>query len=322
MRNLNLDQLRTLVEVVECGSFSAAARHLNLTQPAVSMQIRELERRLGVRLIERIGKRAHATAPCRELMVAAQGIFRECDLAYAAMRRFRDGQVGQVHVGTTLTAMVYRLPPIVRKLRVDYPGIDVILANMPTQNSIERIIANTLDLALVTGTVENPALHATPLLQEALVAIFPADTRAVPDEISPEYAARQPLLLLTEQATSAGHPLVMGWLSQAAPLPRQPMPLGTVEALKAAVASNVGMALVPEVAIATNAADIIVRPLRPALFRTLTLIERHNKPKEPALDLVRNALLSLRSGEVGEPAAFQKNGRGKARRRARAPALS
>jgi DNA-binding transcriptional LysR family regulator len=65
MRNLNLDQLRTLVEVVECGSFSAAARRLNLTQPAVSMQIRELERRLGVRLIERMGKRAHATAPCR-----------------------------------------------------------------------------------------------------------------------------------------------------------------------------------------------------------------------------------------------------------------
>src|SRR5262252_3627283 len=51
---------------------------------------RELERRLGVQLIERMGKRAHAAAPCRELMVAAQGIFRECDLAYAAMRRFRE----------------------------------------------------------------------------------------------------------------------------------------------------------------------------------------------------------------------------------------
>lgn len=317
MRNLNLDQLRTLVEVVECGSFSAAARHLNLTQPAVSMQVRELERRLGVRLIERIGKRAHATAPCRELIVAAQGIFRECDLAYAAMRRFRDGQVGQVHVGTTLTAMVYRLPPIVRKLRVDYPGIDVILANMPTQNSIERIIANTLDLALVTGTVDNPAIRATQLLQEALVAIFPADTRAVPEEVSPEYVARQPLLVLTEQATSAGHALVMDWLAQAAPLPRQPMPLGTVEALKAAVASNVGMTLVPEMALANNNADIIVRPLRPALFRTLTLIERHNKPKEPALDIVRNALLTLRGGELDKPAAP------KVRRRptrARAPA--
>jgi DNA-binding transcriptional LysR family regulator len=317
MRNLNLDQLRTLVEVVECGSFSAAARRLNLTQPAVSMQIRELERRLGVRLIERMGKRAHATAPCRELMVAAQGIFRECDLAYAAMRRFRDGQVGQVHVGTSLTAMVYRLPPIVRKLRVEYPGIDVILANMPTQNSIERIIANTLDLALVTGAVDNAALHATPLLQEAMVAILPADTRGVPEEISPEYIARQPLILLMEQATSAGHAQVMGWLAQAAALPRQPMPLGTIEALKAAVASNVGMAVVPEMAVAKHAPDLIVRPLRPALSRTLTLIERHNKPNAPALDIVRTALLSLRNSDVDKPATAK----GK-RRPARAPALS
>ena len=282
---------------------------------------RELERRLGVQLIERMGKRAHATAPCRELMVTAQGISRECDLAYAAMRRFRDGLVGRVQVGTSLTAMVYRLPPILRKLRVDYPGIDVILANMPTQSSIERIIANTLDLALVTGEVDNPALRATPLLQEPMVAIFPADTRGLPSEISPQYVAQQPLLMLTEQPTSAGHGLVMGWLSQAGSLPRQPMPLGTIEALKAAVASNVGMAVIPEMAIAKHASDIVARPLRPTLSRTLTLIEHHNKPNEPALDIVRNALLALRGGEFNEPAA-PKSRRRQPRRSARVLALS
>ena len=55
MRSLNLDQLATLVEVVEGGSFSAAARRLNLSQPAVSQQIRELETRFGVQLVERLG---------------------------------------------------------------------------------------------------------------------------------------------------------------------------------------------------------------------------------------------------------------------------
>ena len=60
MRSLSLDQLRALLEVVERGSFSAAARHLNLTQPAISLQIRELERRFDVQLIERLGKQAHA----------------------------------------------------------------------------------------------------------------------------------------------------------------------------------------------------------------------------------------------------------------------
>jgi DNA-binding transcriptional LysR family regulator len=319
MRNLNLDQLRALIEVVECGSFSAAARRLNLTQPAVSMQIRELERRLGVRLIERMGKRAHATAPCRELMMVAQGIFRECDLAYAAMRRFRDGLVGRVQVGTSLTAMIYRLPPILRRLRLDYPGIDVIVSNMPSHGSIERIIANTLDLALVTGAVDNGQLHATPLLLEAMVAIFPADTRRLPEEITPEYVVRHSLLLLMEQTTSAAHALVMNWLSIAGPLPRQPMSLGTVEALKAAVASSFGMAVVPEAAVAKRTPDLIVRPLRPPLSRMLTLIEHRNKPNEPALDVVRNALLTLRTGEVGEQTA-PTGRRNKASRPARASA--
>ena len=84
MRSLNLDQLRAFLEVVECGSFSAAARRLNLSQPAVSLQIRELEQRLGVQLVERLGKQAHATAPGRELVVAAQGIYES---AISPMRR-------------------------------------------------------------------------------------------------------------------------------------------------------------------------------------------------------------------------------------------
>jgi len=319
MRSLNLDQLRALVEVVECGSFSAAARRLNLTQPAVSLQIRELERRLGVRLIERMGKHAHPTAPCRELITAAEGIFRECDLAYAAVRRFRDGLVGRVQVGTALTAMVYLLPPILRALRVDYPGIDLVVSNMPSKDSIEKVLQNKLDLALVTVPVDERQLRVTPLLVEPMVAIFPADTRGLPAEVTPEFVARQPLLVLTEQKTSAGYPLVVSWLSAAAPLPRQPMPVGTVEALKASVGSNVGMAIIPEVALSRHAAEIVARPLKPPLFRTLTLIEHRNKTNEPALEIVRSALLTLRAGD-GKDSNESKRQRVARSRSARAPA--
>src|SRR5204863_9981092 len=123
MRSLSLDQLRALLEVVERGSFSAAARHLNLTQPAISLQIRELERRFGVQLIERLGKQAHATVPGRALVDAGQRIFHECEQADAAMLRFRKGWVGRVRIATTLSSMIYRLPPILRGVRLDYPGI-------------------------------------------------------------------------------------------------------------------------------------------------------------------------------------------------------
>ena len=149
MRSLNLDQLRALLEVVERGSFSAAARHLNLTQPAISLQIRELERRFGVQLIERLGKQAHATVPGQALVEAARRIFHACENADALMRRFCDGWIGHVRVGTTLSAMTYRLPPLLRRLRLDHPGVELVVSNAPTPKSIEGILQNKIDLALV-----------------------------------------------------------------------------------------------------------------------------------------------------------------------------
>jgi DNA-binding transcriptional LysR family regulator len=304
VRGLNFDQLRALLEVVEQGSFSAAARRLNLTQPAVSLQIRELERRFGLRLIERLGKRAHATAPGRELVEAARRIFRECDGVDAVMRRFREGWIGRVHVGTTLTTMIYRLPPILRRVRLDHPGIDLIVANNPTQANVDGIIQNRIDLALVNLPVGKRQLKVTPLCPEMMVAIFPAGTRGVPDEITPDYAARQTLLV--EQQTSAAHALVMGWLSERGVSPLVPTPLGTVEALKSAVASNLGMAIVPEVSVAAHKSDFIVRPLQPPLSRVLGLIEHRNKPNAPALEIVRNALLTLREGGAREPGSRER----------------
>jgi len=292
LRGLNFDQLRALLEVIEQGSFSAAARRLNLTQPAVSLQIRELERRFGTRLIERVGKQAHATAPGRELAAGAQRILRECDHAEMAMRRFREGWIGRVHVGTTLNTMIYRLPPILRALRTDHPDIDLVVTNAPTRNCVDNIIQNKIDLALVNLPVDNQqSLKITNLCTESLVAIVPVGTRGVPDVVTPDYVARQTLLV--EQATSSAHSLVLEWLSGRGTSPVAPMPLGTIEALKSAVASNLGMAIVPDVSVGPDTSKFIVRPLRPSLSRTLALIEHRNKPNEPALEIVRNALLKL-----------------------------
>jgi DNA-binding transcriptional LysR family regulator len=292
MRSLNLDQLRALSEVVEQGSFSAAARRLNLTQPAVSLQVRELERRSGVRLVERMGKRAYATAPGRELVESARRILRECDLADASMRRFRDGSLGRVHVGTTSTALTYQLPPILRLMRLQHPGIELHVTQIPTRESVERIIQSQLDFALVTLPVEGTNLQITPLRGEMLVAIFPAGTRDVPDEVTPTYVARQGLLM--EHTAGAVSRLVTGWLAEHAHVPRTTMHLGTIEALKSAVAADLGMSIVPDISVTGRMPGIIVRPLKPALPCTLGLIERRDLPSEPALDIVRKALLSLR----------------------------
>jgi DNA-binding transcriptional LysR family regulator len=297
MRSLNLDQLRALVEVIEQRSFSAAARRLNLTQPAVSLQVRELERRFGVQLVERLGRQAHATLPGRELIVAAQRIFRECQDADATMRRFRDGWIGSVYVSATNTALMYDLPPILRQLRARHPRIDLHVTNMPTRDSVEHVLQNKVDLALVTLPVANKQLRVTPLRLQKLVAIFSADARQLPDEVTPTYVAHQPLVI--EHTRGAVYALIMHWLSGELPLPRAPMHLGTVEALKMAVKSKLGMSIVPDVAVGQGEVDLIVRPLRPPVPCTLALIEHRNKPNERALEIVRKAILELKvDGQV------------------------
>lgn len=306
MHGLNLDRLRSLIEVIDLGSFSAAARHLNLTQPAVSLQVRELERRLGVALVERMGTKIRVTAPGRELVEHARRIFRECDTAAASMRRYRGDWLGRVHIGTTATALTYELPPVLRHLRSEHPAIELLITNMPTRDAVEGIIQNHIDLGLVTLPVDDTHLQVTPLRPRTLQAIIPAATADIPDVVTPDYAARQSLVL--EHTRGAVHTLVMRWLAKQLPLPRTPMHMGTIEAMKTMVTLGMGMSIVPDVALSEPLPNVVVRKLDPPVACTLALIEHRHKPNQPALDIVRNALLRLRvapgSSDAGEPRPY------------------
>lgn len=318
MRELSLDQLRTFQAVIESGSFSAAARKLHLSQPAVSVQIRELERRFGVKLIERFGKQAHVTPPGRDLIEAAAQIFKACDNVDGVMRRYRDGWIGSVRIGTTITAQTYVVPPILRRLSIDHPDIDLHVRNLPTPESIAAILSNQIDLAVVTMPVDKgEQLTVKPLLTEQMVAIHPSTDRGLPDTVTPDYVLRHPLLL--EHVNAGVAQLVMRWLAGHGDTPRVRMHLGTIEAVKGAVASGLGMSIVPQMAANRYERDIVVRPLHPPLLRTLALIEHRSKPNEPAIAIVRKALLGLRSIEP-EPASTSPGKRSAAAPKGKRPA--
>ncbi|HEX2115769.1 MAG TPA: LysR family transcriptional regulator, partial [Alphaproteobacteria bacterium] len=181
MRSVNPDHLRALVEVVAQGSFTRAAKRLNLAQPTISLQIRELETRLGVRLVDRLGKRAFATAAGRELIDHARRIQQETDRLIAAMRRHRDGWLGQVRIGSSTTALIYHLPPVLQRLRREQPSIELIVTTGTTTGVVERILRNEIDLGIVSLPVSERQLDVIPLKAEPLVAIFAARTRNLPD---------------------------------------------------------------------------------------------------------------------------------------------
>src|SRR5438067_11232539 len=174
---------------------------------------------------------------------------------------------------------------------MEHPGINLIVPQLSTRDSVDSVMKNTIDIALVRLPIKEPHLRVTPLRPEKLVAILPVDTQQVPEVVTPDYAARQSLIL--EHREGAVNALIMQWLSKQLPLPNQPTLLGTVEAMKTVVSMGLGMALVPDVAVAEPGPNIVVRPLRPAMPCTLALIERRDKPDDRALDIVRAALPEL-----------------------------
>ena len=294
MRGLNPDQLRTLVEVVEHGGFSAAARRLHLSQPAVSLQIRELESRLGVKLVERIGKRAFASAAGAELIQHAKVIASASDQAVSAMRRFKEGWLGRVRLAAGATALTYNLPPVLRALRDKHPDIELVVSTGSTTGVVERILENRVDIGLVTVPVDDKRLAVRRVLDDEMVAILPPGERGAGVPISAKDLARHPMIMEFRRAGTAK--LVWDWLAAQEQRVRPAMEIDSIEAIAQCVSAGLGAAIVPKVAVAS--ADVVVRPLRPRLWRSLGVIQRLDKPDEPALRFVREALMALKTSRL------------------------
>ncbi len=291
MRSLNLDQLRALETVVALASFTGAARQLNLSQSAVSVQIRELEDRLGVRLVERLGKKAYATAAGREVIEHARRISAETDAIATAMRRLRDGWIGRVHIGSTLTGLMYLLPPVLKKLHTAYPGIDLLMTNSPTSRMVEAVSCNEMDIGLVTLPMEDSRLAIMPLRVEPMVAILPAATRKRAERNHPglcRHTISGARNRRRQRSRACG-----GYRPTDARVPQASTRVSEVEAVKVVVGATLGMAIVPAMSVARPSDDIIIRPLNPPLTRTLALIHHRNKPDDPAFRIVRDAILEL-----------------------------
>jgi len=294
MRNLNLDQLQALREVVALGGFSAAAHKLRLTQPAVSLQIRELEKRLGVQLVERIGKRAYATPAGEELIAHAQRLAQEAEQALAAMRRHRDGWLGRARLGTSVAVCTYLLPPVLAELRRAHPDLEVAITVGTTENVVARIVANELDIGVVTMPVkEHPAISVDPIREDPMMAFFPGGERKLPRHATPQYLAGRDLIL--SQRSSQTYRIIAHWFEAAAVELRPIMELGNTEAIKTLVAAGVGLSILP---LERKQGMLVygrtlVRPLEPVLMRRLGLVRRREKPLETALKIVYDALLTL-----------------------------
>jgi DNA-binding transcriptional LysR family regulator len=292
MKSLNLDYLQSFLIVIECGSFSAAAERLQLSQPAVSLQVRQLEKTLNATLIERVGRKARPTAAGVALLAHAQQVNAAVASAIDAVAHHNTGTAGRVRLGTGATACIFLLPPILRELRTELPALEITVTTGNTAEIVKAIEDNTIDIGLVTMPVSGRSFEITPVLNDEFVLIAPHDM-PLPVRITPAVLATKPVLLFEPGGNTRR--IADKWLVRGGVLPKPLMSLGSVEAIKEMVRAGLGCAILPGMAVSARAKqqDLIVRSLSPKLHRRLAVVVRRDKRLDRGLRKTLSALKAI-----------------------------
>lgn len=268
MREISLDRLRTLVAVTERGSFAEAARALHLAPPTVSLHIAELEHRIGAPLLLR--KRGHVgPTPIGALLVErARRLLADAEQALDDIQRQVDGLEGRARLGASTGVIAHLLPQALEALREHHPAIDIQIAVHTSEETLSRLVDGTLDIGVVALPQPPVAgLVIKPWRRDPVMAFVPAHWRC-PARVTPEWLAAQPLIL--NDATTRLSRLTTEWFATAGHHPAPRIQLNYNDAIKSLVAAGYGAALLPHEA-TTPLPDsrIVMRPLRPALWRRL-----------------------------------------------------
>lgn len=293
MRQLNLDQLRTLVAIADLGTFSAAARALHLAQPTVSLHVSELESRLGAQLLVRGARRITPTVAGAALVDRARRLLRDADDAVDVVRRQIEGRIGRVRLGTSTGVVVELLPQVLEALEKDHPGIDVEVNILGSNEMMSRLAMGTLDIGLVA--IPQPPtrdLVVTRWRSQPMMAFVPKKWEA-PRRVTPRWLAERPLIL--NDATAHMYRLTMEWFAAAGESPRPRIELNFDAAMLALVAAGYGAAVLPvhQPVGADFNARLQVLPLSPRLTRHLGIAHRPKQELDGATATVLKMLAAF-----------------------------
>lgn len=285
----SLRQLSTFIAAAEHGSVTRAAAALHLTQPAASQQLRELERLLQVRLLQRAAGRVLPTAAGAAILEPARRARAAALDVLAAAARHRSGETGRVRLGTGATACIYVLPAVLADLRRRMPGLEVVVATGNSPDILRQLRDGALDVALVTwsgGAVRG--LQHTRLLRDPLQALLPGEDAENGAPLARDRLAAMKLILFETGGDTRG--VVDDWFRAGGLAPRPIMELGSVEAIKVLVQGGLGASVLPGMALAQLPPGTHARPLRPALARDLAVVLRQEKLVDRGLRAVLDAL--------------------------------
>lgn len=278
-----LAQLATLAHVAESGNFTRTAAALYLTQPAITQQLRALERQLGVPLITVVGRHPELTDAGRFLTARAGVLLGQADELDRDMRAFTAAQIGELRIGATLTIGTYVLPGLLARFQRDRPQIALHVTIANTTVIAAQVQVGAVSVALVEGVVSAAEFDGVPFCEDALTLITPPQHRLthLADATLADLAG-EPLVMREEG--SGTRALVEATLAGAgiAPVVALAMPSG--EGVLRAVEAGLGVTLISRLVTvdAVAAGRVVAVPLADLaarrVFQAITVRGRVRSP--------------------------------------------
>jgi len=276
--------LETFHLVARLQSFTEAARRLGISQPAVTQQIRRLERSLGQRLFDRAGRGITVTEPGQTLDGYAQRIFHLVDAARDAMDNLAGLRTGHLRVGASRTAGAYYIADLLDRFKALYPGVRVSLSVGNSEAILAKLLDFSLHMGLVAGPCDSPHLVSRPLIRDRLHAILPPGHRLANNRVVTARDLHQYPMIVREPGSATRRLIEQAFADRGLTV-TVAMELESNEAIKSAVADRIGLGIMAHAAVAQDLSTkrLIARPLRPPIYLDFSLAYHRDRSASPVV---------------------------------------
>ncbi len=304
MANITLKQLRYFEALAQHGHFGRAADVCAISQPALSMQIKELEHELGTILFERAHRQVRLTAFGEEFSDRARDILRSVDELSDMARASGDKLAGRLRIGVIPTIAPYLLPTIIADLTRVHADIDIHIRETLTPRLIEELAQGKIDTAILALPVNEPSLSEVDLFDEDFVLVRHAEDAGQP---VPDGTALQRMRLLLLEEGHCFRDQALSFCNVPTATPREGLDGSSLSTLVQMVGAGIGVTLLPEMAVAVEARSAPVSVARfgaPKPSRRVGMVWRKTSPLaaqlEEIAEVVRASAAELRGTRARE----------------------
>ncbi|NJO40718.1 MAG: LysR family transcriptional regulator [Cyanobacteria bacterium RU_5_0] len=256
MIHATLHQLKVFEATARHGSFTRAAEELFLTQPTVSMQVKQLTKAIGLPLFEQVGKKLYLTDAGRELFSTCQDIFQnleQLEMTIADLKGMKQGKLRLAVITTTKYFMPRLLGPFCQR----YPGIDVSLTVINHERVIERLATNQDDLYVMSQLPEHLDIKSYPFLENPLVVVAPRNHPLVGEKNISLKRLSEEIFIMREPGSGTRRAFQMILDAQKLSV-KVRLELGSNEAIKQAIAGGLGLSVLSRHTLTMDSHEITV----------------------------------------------------------------